>query len=179
MGLEGWERKRPSKSGDVALDNINRAIRLDPYQLNLYLQRAAILRMNQRYDDARNDVNFYFAYLPNDAKALYQLGMAETEAGNPLVGIDYFTMLIDNDKTSTDYFMARANACIKANNYTLAYHDLAQALDLNPNLPDALYKIGILLQQDNKPDDACYHWRKALQLGSREAAESIYRYCGR
>ena len=167
------------KKYDVALDNINRAIRLDPYQLDLYLQRAAILRMNQRYDDARNDINFYFTCLPDDAKALYQLGMAETEAGNPLAGINYFTVLIDNDKSSADYFMARANACIKANNYTLAYHDLAQALDLNPNLPDALYKMGILLQRDNKPDDACYHWKKALQLGSREAAESIYRYCAK
>ena len=61
------------KNYDVALDNINRAIRLDPYQLDLYLQRAAILRLNQRYDDARNDINFYFAYLPSDAKALYQM----------------------------------------------------------------------------------------------------------
>jgi len=168
-----------NKKYDVALENINRAIRLAPYQLNLYLQRAAILRLNQRYDDACNDIKFYFAYLPADAKALYQMGMAETDAGNPLVGIEYFSMLIDNDISSPDYFMARANAHLKASNYSLANHDFAQALDLNPSLPDAWCKMGIVLQFEDKLDDACYHWKKALQLGSREAAEYIYRYCAK
>ena len=167
------------KKYEMALDNINRAIRLDPYQLDLYLQRAAILRINQQYEAARNDVNFYFAYLPADAQALYQMGMAETDAGNPLAGIEYFTILIDNDKSSSDYFTARANAHLKANNYASAGHDLAQALDLNPALPDAWCKMGIVLQQEDKPDDACYHWRKALQLGNREAADYIYKYCAK
>jgi tetratricopeptide (TPR) repeat protein len=167
------------KKYDAALDNINQAIRLDPYQLDLYLQRAAILRMNKRPDDARNDINFYFKYLPADTQALYQMGMAETDAGNPLAGIEYFTMLIDQDKTSPDYFIARATASIKANDYTLAGDDLAQALDLNPSLPDAWYKKGIVLQQENKLEDACYYWRKALEIGSREAAEYIYRYCAK
>ena len=165
------------KKYDAALDNINQAIRLEPYQLELYLQRSAILRMCQRYDDARNDVNFYFKYLPADIKAIYQMGKAETDAGNPLAGIEYFTMLIDQDKTSPDYFLARANAFIKANNYSLAGNDLSQALDLNPALPEAWHKKGIVLQQENKTEDACYYWRKALETGSREAAEYIYRYC--
>jgi len=165
------------KKYDVALDNINRTIRLDPYQLDLYLQRAAILRLNQRYDDARKDINFYFACLPADKKALYQMGLAETDAGNPLAGIEYFTMLIDKDISSPEYFMARANACFKMNNYAQAYYDLAQALDLNPTLPDAWCKMGIVLQKEDKLDDACYHWKKALQLGNREAAEYIYKYC--
>jgi len=165
------------KKYDMALDHINRAIRLDPYQLDLYLQRAAILRMNQQFDDARNDLNFYFTYLPNDYKAIYQMGLAETDAGNPLAAIEYFTMLIDKDKTSPEYFMARANAGIKANNYTLANHDLSQALDLNPNIPEALFKKGIVLQQENNLEDACYYWKKALNLGNREAADYIYKYC--
>jgi len=165
------------KKYDIALDNINRAIRLDPYQLELYLQRASILRLNQRYDDARNDINFYFSYLPSDDKALYQMGLAETDAGNPLAGIEYFTMLIDKDISSPDYFMARANACFKLNNHTQAKHDLAQALDLNPALSDAWCKMGIILQQEDKLDDACFHWKKALQMGNREAADFFYKYC--
>ena len=165
------------KKYDEALDHINQAIRLDPYQLEMYLQRANILRLSLRHDEARKDLHFYFTYLPAEPKALYEMGMAETDAGNPLAGIDYFTMLIDNDQTSPDYFLARANAGIKANNYTLAGYDLAQALDLNPDLPEALYKKGIVLQHENKPEDACYYWRKALRAGSREAGEYIYRFC--
>jgi len=165
------------KKYDVALDNINQAIRLDPYQLELYLQRANILRLTNRHDDARNDLNFYFAYLPADSKAMFQMGLAETDAGNPLAGIEYFTLLIDNDQTSPEYFIARANAGIKANNYALAGHDLAQALDLNPDIHEALYKKGIVLQHESKLEDACYYWRKALDLGNREAAEYIYKYC--
>jgi tetratricopeptide (TPR) repeat protein len=167
------------KKYDAALDNINRAIRYDPYQLDLYLQRAAILRMNKRYDDARNDLNFYFKYLPADTRALYQMGMAETDAGNPLAGIEYFTMLIDKDRTKPDYFMARANAGIKANNYEMAGDDLSQALDLNPALPEAWCKKGIVLQQEGKLEDACYYWKTALGKGSTEAAEYIYKHCAR
>jgi len=165
------------KKYDAALDNINQAIRFDPYRLDLYLQRAAILRMNNRIEDARNDINFYFTYLPDDNKAIYQMGMAETQAGNPLAGIEYFTILIDKDKSSPDYFIARATAGIKTNNYTLASHDLAQALDLNPSLPDALNKMGIVLQCKDNLEEACYYWRDALKLGSSEAAEYIYKYC--
>ena len=165
------------KKYDIALENINRAIRLEPYQLELYLQRAAILRLSQRYDDARNDINFYFKYIPDDAKALFQMGMAETDAGNPLGGIEYFTILIDNDRSVPEYFIARANARIKSNNYDLAGDDLAQALDLDPRLPEAWYQKGIILQLEEKYDDACYHWRKALGMGYREAAEYIYRFC--
>ena len=165
------------KKYDAALDHINQAIRFDPYRLDLYLQRAAILSMNNHHDDARNDVNFYFKYLPDDVKAIYRMGMAETEAGNPLAGIEYFTRLIDNDKTSPDYFIARATAGIKANNYVLASYDLAMALDLNPDLPEACYKKGIVLQREDKLEDACYYWRKAMKFGNSEAVEYIYRYC--
>ena len=162
---------------DVALENINRAIRLEPYQLELYLQRADILRMNQRYDEARNDINFYFKYLPDDTNAIFKMGMAETDAGNHLAGIEYFTRLIDNDKTSPEYFIARANARIKSNDYAQANFDLSQALDLDPMLPEAWHKKGITLHQENKLEDACYYWRRALGMGQREAAEFIYRFC--
>jgi len=165
------------KKYDVALDNINQAIRLDPYQLDLYLQRAAILRMNNRYDDARNDITFYFKYLPNNTQAIYQMGMAETEAGNPLAGIEYFTVLIDQDQTNPEYFIARATAGINANHYDMASSDLSQALDLNPALPEAWFKKGIVFFKEEKLEDACYHWRNALQSGSGEAAEYIYKYC--
>jgi len=165
------------KKYDVALDNINQAIRYDPYRLDLYLQRAAILRINNRYDDARNDINFYFKYLPNDTRAIYQMGMAETDAGNPLAGIEYFTMLIDQDQTKPEYFIARATAGIKANHYDMAGADLSQALDLNPALPEAWLKKGIVLYMEEKTEDACYHWRNALKTGSGEAAEYIYKYC--
>jgi len=162
---------------DIALNNINQAIRFAPYRLELYLQRASIQRMNNRFDEARNDVNFYLAYLPDDAQALYQMGRIETEADNPLSGIEYFTMLIDRNNASTDYYMARANAAIKANNYDLAHHDLSQALDLDPALPGAWHQKGVVLHQEKKLEDACHYWRRALELGGREAAEFIYRFC--
>ena len=165
------------KKYDVALENINRAIRLEPYQLEHYLQRASILRMNQRYDDARNDINFYFKYFPDDTKAIFQMGLAETDAGNPLGGIEYFTILIENDRSSPEYFIARANALLKSNNFVLAGADLSQALDLDPTLPEAWHKKGISLQLENKLEDACYFWRKALGMGYREAAEYIYKFC--
>jgi tetratricopeptide (TPR) repeat protein len=165
------------KKYDIALDNINQVIRLDPYNLELYLQRAAILRMLQRYDDARKDINFYFKYLPADTKALFEIGLAETEAGNALAGIEYFTMLIDNDKTTPEYYVARADAQIRSNNYTLAGDDLSQALDLNPDLPDAWLKKGVVLHREDNLDDACYYWRKAFGKGNREAGEYIYKYC--
>ena len=165
------------KKYEIALDNINRAIRLDPYQLDLYLQRASILSLSQRHDEASNDINFYFKYLPDDTRVIFQMAVSETEAGNPLAGIEHLTKLIDNDNTSTEYYMARANAGIKANNYTLASYDLSQALDLNPYLPDAWHKKGIVLFQENKVKDACFHWKRALELGNRESAEFIYKYC--
>lgn len=165
------------KKYDDAVDHVNRAIRLDPHNLGLYLQRAAALRLAERYNEARADIEFYFKYLPSDTEALYQMGMAETEAGNLLNGIEYFSMLIDLDQTTADYYMARASACIQANNYGLAEDDLSQVLDLNPALPEAWFKKGLVLYHLNDVENACYYWKKALSLGSRDASGYIYKYC--
>jgi tetratricopeptide (TPR) repeat protein len=166
-----------AKRYETALENINRAVRLEPYKLELYLQRASILRLNEQYDEARDDINFYFKYLPGDAKAIFQMGKAETEAGNPHLGIEYFTLLIENDNSSTDYFMARAEAGMRSSNFKLAHHDLSQVLDLNPSLPEAWHKKGVVLNLENQREDACFYWRRALQLGHREASDFIYRHC--
>ncbi len=167
------------KKYDAAIEDINRAVRLDPYCLELYLQRAGILRMAKRYDEARADVNFYFTYLPSDTKALYQMGMAETDAGNTSTGIEYFNMLIDKDKATHDYYMARAGAYLKAGDYKTADSDLSQALDLNPVSPEAWYQKGVALYRLDKAEDACYYWRKALDAGKKEAAEYIYKHCAK
>jgi tetratricopeptide (TPR) repeat protein len=163
----------------LALEYIQQVIRLDPYRLEAYLQRASILGLNKQYDEARSDVNFYFKYLPADDKALYQMGVTETEAGNPLSGIEYFSRLLEKDKGNTDYFAARAKAYIKTERYEQANDDLAQALDLNPRLPDVWLQKGIALHQINDSENACYCWNKALNLGSKEAGGYIFKYCGK
>ena len=162
---------------DVALENINRAIRIEPYMLDLYLQRAYIFRKNQKFDDARNDINFYFKYLPHEPRAMFQMGLTETDAGNHWEGIEYFTVLIDNDQTSPEYFIARARALINVNDFADAGFDLSQALDLNPELPEAWHNQGIVLHRELQLEDACHYWRRALQMGHRESAEYIYRFC--
>ncbi|MDR1864155.1 MAG: tetratricopeptide repeat protein [Bacteroidales bacterium] len=167
------------KKYELALEHAQRAVRLDPYRLEGYLQRAAVYRLLKQYEEAHKDIDFYFTYLPADTKALYQMGLTETEAGRPLSGIEYFTLLIERDKTSAEYFAARAAACIKAGRYGQADDDLAQALDLNPRLPDAWLQKGIALQQMDDAGEACHCWQKAMLLGSREAATYIYKYCAR
>ncbi|MDR2038966.1 MAG: tetratricopeptide repeat protein [Bacteroidales bacterium] len=162
---------------DMALDYLDKAIRIDPYSLELYLQRASTFRMLKRYDEAREDINFFFAYLPADTKALYQMGVNELEAGNTLSGIEYFTLLIDQDRSKVDYFLARASAYSKAQKFGMADDDLAQVLDLDPRKPEAWLQKGIVHQQMGDMENACYYWRKALNLGSKEASNYIYKYC--
>ncbi|MDR1666699.1 MAG: tetratricopeptide repeat protein [Bacteroidales bacterium] len=162
-----------------ALDYMQHAVRLAPYRLDAYLQRASVFRLNKQYEEARKDIRFYFTYFPMDNKALYQMGLAETEAGNPLSAIDYLTMLIDRDKTVAAYFTARAAAFIKAGNYRQADEDLSQALDLDPRSSETWLQKGIALYQEDDVEEACHCWQKALTLGSREAASHIYKYCGR
>ena len=162
---------------DQALDNVNQAIRLDPYRLDLYLQRATVLRMAGRYDEARNDFNFYFKYLPSDTKALYQMGIAETESGNAAAGIELFNILIDRDKTSADYYMGRAAAYIKTANYRIAGDDLSQVLDLNPKHSEAWLQKGIVQYELNDTENACYYWRKAFDTGNGKASEYIRKHC--
>ncbi|MDR3094646.1 MAG: tetratricopeptide repeat protein [Bacteroidales bacterium] len=161
----------------LALEYMQQVIRLDPYRLEAYLQRASILGLTKQYDDARADINFYFKYLPADDKALYQMGLTETEAGNPLSGIEYFSRLLEKDKSNTDYFTARAKAYIKTERYEEANDDFAQALDLNPRLPDVWLQKGIALHQVNDSEGACYCWQKAFNLSSKEAGGYIFKYC--
>jgi tetratricopeptide (TPR) repeat protein len=167
------------QKNELALELAQNAIRTDPYRLDAYLQRAEAFRSVKRYDEARKDIRFYFTYLPEDAKALYQMGITETEGGNPLEGAEYLSVLINGDNTRPDYFTARASAYIKAGHYSQANDDLAQALDLNPCSPEIWLKKGIALHQENKSGDACHYWQKAMELGSREAGKYFIKYCGK
>jgi tetratricopeptide (TPR) repeat protein len=163
----------------LALELVQDAIQTDPYRPEAYLQRAAAFRAAKRYEEALKDVRFYLTYFSEEPKALYQMGIAETEAGHLTEGIEYFSLLIDRDRTRPDYFTARASAYIKAGNYSQADNDLAQALDLDPRSPEIWLKKGIALHQEDKSDDACHCWKKAMELGSREAGGYIFKYCGK
>jgi tetratricopeptide (TPR) repeat protein len=164
---------------ELALEYIQNAVKLDPYRLDAYLQRANMLRMNKQYDEARKDINFYFTYFPADDQAFYQMGVTETESGNPLSGIEYLSKLLDRDKSRPEYFAARAKAYIKTDNYEQANDDLAQALDLNPRSPEVWLQKGIALHQTNDFEGACHCWQKAMNLGSKEAGGYIFKYCGK
>jgi tetratricopeptide (TPR) repeat protein len=166
------------KKYDVALDYIRQAVRLTPYRLDVYLQRASVLRLAGQYEEARKDIRFYSTYFPADHKALYEMGLAETKAGNPLSAIDCLTVLIERDNTSSAYFAARAAAFIEAGNYRRADEDLSQALDLDPRSPEIWLQKGVALYREDDAEEACHCWKKALGLGSREAANYIYKYCG-
>jgi tetratricopeptide (TPR) repeat protein len=164
-----------AKQYAVALDYLNQALRLDPNHLDDYLQRASVYRELKQYDAARADLDFYFTYLPADAKALFQLGEAETEAGRPNAGIEYFSQLIDKDKSSPEYYTARAKAYILTARYQQANDDLAQALDLNPRSAEAWLNKGIALHEQQDDKGARYCWEKALRYGNKEAASYLFK----
>ena len=64
------------------------------------------------------------------------------------------------------------------NTLNQAIDDYSMALDLNPNNPDIYFNRGIARLKLNDASNACYDFKKAFNMGKKEALEYLQRHCG-
>ena len=160
-----------------ALDDISKAIKLNPLTPSYYLKRAEIARLAGDMKMAESDLKIYQELYPESVETNHQLGLLEEAKGNHLTALSYYDKVIEKDASKPAYFLERGKIALDAKQIEKADQDFGMALDLDPHIAEAYLQKGNTRQILQDSEGACYCWKKAKQYGNAEAAKLIYQNC--
>lgn len=167
------------RTGDLssALNDLTRAVSADPNDLDLLVDRAAVLAEMGRYDQAKGDYDEVLLFRGNDTELIRKAGRTMLEAGQALKALEYFNRNLAIDRSRPEFFIDRAEAYMATRTWKNAYEDFSQALDLDPTISRVYLSRGKVRLAMNDREGACYDWNKAARLGEREAVLLLQQHC--
>lgn len=93
---------------------------------------------------------------------LLRRGTEALEDDDPAIAIEHLTALVDHAPEFAEGYHARASAFYALGLLGPAIDDLRQTLILNPRHFDAMFGIGILMEELNRPEDAAEVYQTIL-----------------
>lgn len=108
---------------------------------------------------------------------LLKRGQDALKRGENTLALNHFTALTDHAPEFAEGWHLRASAFYQNQQPGLAMHDLERALTLNPNHFQALYGLGVILEQLDRPRLALEAYELALTIYPHydEAIDAIAR----
>ena len=108
---------------------------------------------------------------------LLRRGNDAAEEGEFNVAIEHFTALVDHAPDFAEGYHSRASAYFMAGLIGPAIDDLRQTLVLNPRHFDAMFGVGIILEELGREDDAILAYQAIQEIYplDPEAAEALSR----
>lgn len=122
-------------------------------------------------------INIYCEIYPENLEALFlktQIYVADNDFKKALPILNQLVNLSPGEK---DFFILRADIYFKLESWKFAREDYSMALDIEPILPEVLFKTGNCWQNMGFNKKACIYWQKAADKKHRQATKNIYKYC--
>lgn len=160
-----------------SLEDIQAAMKYDPVDLSLYIDRARVLQKTGDMISAQEDMNFYLDLFPGDDRALYLFARTYMDEGLYLDALKYLNRCLKIDPYRPEYFASRGESYFHARTYRKADEDLGMSLDLDPENSNAYYLKGLANIKLGNRDHACYCFKKAFELGKKEAYDELGKSC--
>ncbi|MBU2980814.1 tetratricopeptide repeat protein [Lentibacter algarum] len=98
------------------------------------------------------------------ANLLYKRGEKALREDNPSLAVEHFTALTDHAPLFAEGWHGRARAFFALGEYGLALNDLKQVLALTPRHFGAIYGLGAIMEQIDKPEEAYDAYKILLNL---------------
>jgi tetratricopeptide (TPR) repeat protein len=144
---------------------------------SLFLRRAECYRKTRETDKSLGDIEKFLSLYPEDKHALSLAGKVESESGDNLRAIEYFSRNLRLHPNDQECYIDRANAYLAAKSWDWAAKDYSMSLDLRPENPDVWLNKGVALLGSGKIADACHDFRMAYSLGNQKASPYISKHC--
>jgi tetratricopeptide (TPR) repeat protein/S1-C subfamily serine protease len=154
------------KKYELALDDLNKAIELNPNYAMAYSVRATHYSSQQKYELALADYNKAIELNPN--YGLYYRGRGL----NYLLQQKYELALADYNKAielnpnDAGAYASRGNLYHRQQKYELALADYNKAINLNSNLAEAYFNRGLLYSNQQKYELGLADYNKAIDINS-------------
>jgi tetratricopeptide (TPR) repeat protein len=126
--------------------------------------RAAAYTLKRQFDNAIRDLGQAIELNPDDADALYGLGVTLYRKGDFQNAISEFTMAIWNAPNDAKLYAARANAYYGAKDFESAITDYSQAIRMAPENTEYLYARALAHTSNDEYDRAIQDLDRIIAL---------------
>jgi tetratricopeptide (TPR) repeat protein len=147
-----------------AIDDYDKAIKLDPDYTYAYNNRGVAKENLGKSQDAINDFDKVIQLNPNYAHAYYNRGIAKMTLNKSQDAIDDFDKAIQLRLADADVYCRRGASKQSLDKYQDAIDDYDKAIQLNPDDAFAYNNRGVSKQNLGKYQDAIDDYDKAIQL---------------
>lgn len=162
-----------------ALIQFEKARDIDKYRPDIYYWLALAYFRQNRFDDAKKQIEIYRNIIPHDGKAIWLAGNIYKDMGEYQKAVDVFNEGIRSGKIEKGYYAGRGEAQYELERYGEAASSFTMELDLTPRNGYLYFMRGLShIARDNKVD-ACKDWKHASKLGYFQADDYISKYCSR
>jgi tetratricopeptide (TPR) repeat protein len=160
---------RASASGEQgryeeALDDLNRALELEPNNVHALWNRGEIYRLLGRYDEALDDLNRALKLEPNNVHALDNRGVTYRMLGRYDEALDDLNRALKLEPNNVFALWNRGEIYRLLGRYKEALRDLNRALKLEPNNVYALGNRGATYRMLGRDEEALDDLNRALEL---------------
>lgn len=161
---------------ESALEDINKLIRLDSYEIDHYIEKADLLFKAGYYDDAKKLTSSILELKPNDPGVRYLSSKSSFMNENYLEALKQINLAFEQE-TKKEYFELRGDIYSATTTYEYAIKDYSMYLDIYPRSGDVYAKKGWARFQLGDLKGACSDWKKGKRYGSYDALQYLDKYC--
>lgn len=161
---EGYER---------AEADISEAIRLEPKEGDLYVNRAFLRYNRDDYFGAMADYDYAIQLDPLNAAAIYNRGLLRMESRDNDRAIADFSRVLELDPEDYRALYNRVLLYSDTRNYQAALADVNRLIERFPELPEALYMRSDIYRRQGKMGQAETDYKRALAMSKALPAGGV------
>lgn len=158
---------------DKAEADISEAIRLEPKEGNLYVNRAFLRYNCDDYFGAMADYDYAIQLDPLNSAAIYNRALLRMESRDNDRAIVDFTRVLELDSEDYRALYNRTLIYIETQNYKAALDGVNQLIDRFPELPEALYMRSEIYRKQGNMSAAERDYNKALAIAKALPADGV------
>jgi len=195
----GWD---DSLKNTAAIEDYTKAIALNPAYAEAYFSRGLSKFYSRDYKGAIEDFMKTIALNPNHAEAHYRKGLSEDTLKDYKSAIEDYTKVIeapdyipnyvseaytgrgnckyklgDHKGAAEDYYSVGVRRESHTGGYFYAIEEYDKAIKSDPTYDLAYYNRANAKLNLGDKAGACLDWKKASELGNKDAAEAISENC--
>ncbi len=161
----------------AAINCFTKALSMDSANHEYYSNRATTYYSMKQYPQALADIDKALALKKDFPGAYYLRGNIKDKSGDKEGAHKDFTKeLIFNPACFKCYYNI-GNIYMEKKDYTLAVEMFAKSSAIEPTFSEAYNNSGIAHYQMKDKVKACADWKKAFELGNKEAGKDLSRFC--
>ncbi|XP_042670912.1 tetratricopeptide repeat protein 6 isoform X2 [Centrocercus urophasianus] len=158
-----------------AMDDLEKAISLEPLLLDAYWHRHLIYLFQDKFSAALNDLNFITKWNKNKADAYLSKAEIYRKQGDNTMAIFNYSSAIQCNSTDDDMYFRRAELYFEENQLLLAVDDYAKCFQCNPKRTDARMKHGIYFFDHSILTTAIQDFTAVIREDPSNAQARLYR----